>query len=95
MTADRNGWFRRAAMRLATVAEFAAAWFAGTAAAHAVEQQETPSEPAVAFGHAHAAGGPAHLVSAAEDTGQDRVGAPVPDHHAARCLTGPRTCSAW
>jgi hypothetical protein len=71
MTATRNGRFRRAAMRAMTVAGFAAAaWFAGSAVAHDAEQPETQSEPAAAFGEAHAAGGPAQ---GAPNTGEDRV----------------------
>lgn len=71
MTATRNGRFKRAALRAVTVAGFAAAaWFAGTAAAHAAEQPETQSDPAAAFGEAHAVGGSADQ---ALDTGEDRL----------------------
>ncbi|MEV6969226.1 hypothetical protein AB0M47_29355, partial [Hamadaea sp. NPDC051192] len=60
MTATRNGRFQRATLRAVTVAGFAAAaWFAGTAAAYAAEQPETPSAPEAAFGEAHAVTGPA------------------------------------
>lgn len=71
MTATRNSRFTRAALRALTVAGFAAAaWFAGTAAAHAAEQPEAPSGSATAFGEAHAVGGPADEVP---NTGEDRV----------------------
>jgi len=71
MTATRNGRFKRAALRVATVAGFAAAaWIAGSAAAQAAEQSETPSTPATAFGEAHAVGGPAQGV---QNTGEDRA----------------------
>jgi hypothetical protein len=78
MTAHRNGTFRRAALRLTAVAGLAAAaWFAGSAAAHAAGQQETPSEPATAFGEAHAAaGGHAHHNGAAGDIDEDRADTP-------------------
>ncbi|NUT32404.1 MAG: hypothetical protein HOV79_04945, partial [Hamadaea sp.] len=47
MTAHRNGRFRRAALRLVTVAGFAAAaWFIAHGAAQAAERPETPIDPA-------------------------------------------------
>lgn len=56
MTAHRNGRFRRAALRLVTVAGFAAAaWFTAHAAAHAAERPETPIDPARSAAAQHSA----------------------------------------